>query len=193
MMKSSLLLASIALAFAATSPSQAAVETYKIDPAHSSVGFKVRHFFTPVPGSFGKFEGTIKVDRDNLENSSIDATIDTTSIDTANERRDKHLRSDDFFLVETYPKITFKSTSWKKTGDENEFEVTGDLTIKDVTKSVVLNVDLLGFGPGARDAYISGWQAETELDRNDFGITYGPAVVGSEVDITITVEAARQG
>ncbi len=192
MMKTSLLLTSIALAFATASPSQAAVETYRIDPAHSSVGFRVRHFFTPIPGSFGKFEGTITVDRDNLENSSMEATIDAASIHTANERRDNHLRSKDFFLVETHPTITFKSTSWKKTDDDDEFKVTGDLTIKGITKEVVLEVEVLGFGPGAQGSYISGWEAGAEIDRSDFGITYAPAMVGNEVKIVITVEARRQ-
>jgi len=191
-MKPKSLITSAALLLATALPSGAAVETYKIDPAHSAVTFKVRHFFTPVPGSFGKFEGTIKVDRENLENSSVEATIDATSVDTGHERRDNHLKNEDFFLVSEYPTITFKSTSWKKGASDDEFEVTGDLSIKDVTKSVVLDVKLLGFGEGMRGAFLSGWEAETEIDRRDFGVNYGAGVVGNDVDIQITVEAARQ-
>ena len=191
-MKPQLLITSAAFLLATAVPSGAAVETYTIDPAHSAVTFKVRHFFTPVPGSFGKFEGTIKVDRENLANSSVEATIDAASVDTGNERRDNHLKNEDFYLVSQYPTITFKSTSWKQGEGEDEFEVTGDLTIKDVTKSVVLAVKLLGFGEGMRDTYLSGWEAETEIDRRDFGVTYGTGVVGNDVDINITVEAARQ-
>lgn len=193
MNKISKLLASVVLiALSASLPAQAAVETYKIDPVHSSIAFKVRHFFTPVPGSFGKFEGTIKVDRDNLENNSMEASIDAASITTANEKRDSDLKSENFFLVEKFPHLTFKGKSWKKTG-ENQFSVTGDLTIKDVTKSVILDVKLLGFGPGMRGAFLSGWEATTKLDRTDYGMTYGPGFIGNEVDVSITVEAVRQG
>lgn len=170
---------------------RAAVETYQIDPVHSSVTFQVRHFFTPVPGSFHKFDGTISVDRDDLEKSSVDVSIDTTSVDTANAKRNGHLNSADFFDTAKFPKMTFKSTSWKQTGDDT-FDVTGDLTIKDVTQSVVLGVKLLGFGPGMGGAFLSGWEASTTLDRTDFGMTYGPGVVGNDVKVSITVEADRQ-
>lgn len=185
------LLTSAALALAVLSTASAAVETYKIDPAHSSVGFTVRHFFTKVPGVFGKTTGTIKVDRDNMEQSSVEATIDVASVNTREEKRDAHLKNKDFFLVEQFPTMTFKSKSWKKTG-EDTFDVTGDLTIKDKTKEVVLKVKLLGFGPGARGAQLSGWEAKTTLDRRDFGITYGQGVVGNEVDVSIDIEAILQ-
>lgn len=173
----------------------AAVETYKIDPAHSSVGFRIRHIFTQVPGEFTKFSGTITVDRDNLEKSSTEATIDTTSINTRQEKRDAHLKSGDFFQVEKYPSITFKSKSWKKTG-ENQFDVTGDLTIKDVTKEVVLKTKLLGFGPGMKPGtLLSGWEGTTKLNRKDFGISLNPMLekaLGEEVDVTINVEAGAE-
>ena len=129
------------------SAASAAVETYAIDPVHSSVAFSVRHFLTRVPGHFAKFTGTITVDRDNLENSSVVAAIDVGSVSTDNEKRDDHLKSPDFFDAAKFDSITFKSTSWKKTG-EGTFDVAGDLTIHGVTKPVVLKVDLLGFGPG---------------------------------------------
>jgi polyisoprenoid-binding protein YceI len=170
---------------------QAAVETYKIDPVHSSVGFAIRHFFTNVPGAFTKFSGTITVDRDHLENSSVAATIEVSSVDTRTEKRDNHLRSPDFFDAAKFPVMTFKSTAWKQTG-EGAFDVTGDLTIKDVTKPVVLKVKLLGFGPGMQGAMLSGWEASTTLNRNDFGITTFPKVLGDDVAVTITVEADQQ-
>lgn len=172
-------------------PAVGAVETYKIDPAHSSVGFSVRHFFTKVPGVFGKTTGTIVVDRENLEQSSVEAVIDVGSVDTREAKRDAHLKNQDFFLVEKFPTMTFKSKSWKKTGTDT-YDVAGDLTIKDQTKPVVLKVKLLGFGPGNRDAQLSGWEATTTLDRRDFGISYGQKVVGNEVDVTINVEAILQ-
>ncbi|MGA2446665.1 MAG: YceI family protein [Opitutaceae bacterium] len=169
----------------------AAVETYKIDPVHSSVGFTIRHFFTNVPGAFTKFSGTIVVDRDHLENSTVEARIEVASVDTRNSMRDDDLRSDKFFSTAKLPAITFKSKSWKKTG-EDAFDVTGDLTIRDVTKEVVLKTKSLGFGPGMRGAMLSGWEASTTINRNDFGITAYPKVLGDDVAVTITVEADLQ-
>jgi len=169
----------------------AAVETYKIDPVHSSVGFTIRHFFTNVPGAFTKFSGTIVVDRDHLENSTVEARIEVASVDTRNSMRDDDLRSDKFFSAAKLPAITFKSKSWKKTG-EDAFDVTGDLTIRDVTKEVVLKTKSLGFGPGMRGAMLSGWEASTTINRNDFGITAYPKVLGDDVAVTITVEADLQ-
>jgi polyisoprenoid-binding protein YceI len=185
------ILALVALSSGLVSVAPAAVETYAIDPVHSSVGFKVRHFLTKVPGSFTTFSGTITVDRDNLENSSVVAKIDVGSVTTGTEKRDNHLKSPDFFDVAKFDSITFTSTSWKKTGDAT-FDVTGDLTIHGVTKSVVLKVDLLGFGPGMMGAQLSGWDATTTIDRTDFGVD-GPAMLGkalgNEVAVTISIEA----
>jgi polyisoprenoid-binding protein YceI len=185
-----LLLAGLVLGFVGTA--SAAVETYAIDPAHSSVGFTVRHLFSQVPGSFTKFNGTLMVDRDHMENSSVEATIDIGSVNTAVEKRDNHLKSPDFFDAMKFPTITFKSKSWKKTGTDS-YDVTGDLTIKDVTKSVVLAVKVLGFGPGmGPGVMVSGWEGTTTLMRGDFGVN-GPAMlgkaVGDEVKVTISVEA----
>ena len=184
-----LALAAAALALASAAP--AAVETYTIDPVHSSVGFKIRHIVSHVPGQFTKFNGTLTVDRDNLENSAVEATIDVGSISTNNDRRNNHLRSPDFFEVAKFATMTFKSKAWKKTGDST-FDVTGDLTIKGVTKEVVLKVTLLGFAPGMGGGQTSGWEATTTLNRRDFGVN-GPAMLGNalgdEVAVSITVEA----
>jgi polyisoprenoid-binding protein YceI len=184
-----LALAAVAAGLASMAP--AATETYAIDPVHSSVGFKVRHFLTKVPGIFTKFSGTITVDRANLENSTVTATIDVGSVSTNNEKRDAHLKTPDFFDAANFGSITFTSTSWKKTGDTT-FDVTGDLTIRGTTKPVVLKVDLLGFGPGMMGAQLSGWDATTTLNRGDFGVK-GPAflgsALGSDVDVSISIEA----
>jgi polyisoprenoid-binding protein YceI len=173
---------------------QAAVETYKVDPVHSSVAFTIRHFVSKVPGSFTKFDGTIIVDRDNLEKSSVEATIAVGSVSTANTARDNHLKSPDFFDAAKFVSMTFKSKSWTKTGVD-AFDVTGDLTIKDVTKEVVLKVKLLGFGPGMKDAMLSGWEATTTLHKADFGVK-GPAMLGAalgdDVGVTIGIEADLQ-
>jgi len=184
-------LALTALLAGLASAASAAVETYAIDPVHSSVGFSVRHFFTKVPGTFTKFSGTITVDRDNLEKSTVVAEIDVGSVNTANEKRDTHLKSPDFFDAAKFTAITFTSTSWKKTGDST-FDVAGDLTIHGVTKPVVLKVTSLGFGPGMMGAQLSGWDATVTVSRADFGVN-GPAwlgtALGNDVAVSITVEA----
>jgi polyisoprenoid-binding protein YceI len=173
------------------SVASAAVETYTIDPVHSSVSFAVRHFLTKVPGRFTRFSGVIVVDRDNLENSTVSAVIDVGSVNTANEKRDADLRTPNFFDAAQFASITFRSTSWKKTGDTT-FDVAGDLSIHGVTKPVVLKVDLLGFGPGMMGAQLSGWDASVTLDRQDFGVK-GPAMLGTalgnEVGVSINIEA----
>jgi len=189
----SLILAAVSLASLgfASLASRAAVETYAIDSVHSNVAFSIRHFVSKVPGNFTKLSGTIKVDRENLEKSTVNAIIDVSSVTTSNDARDKHLKSDAFFDVAKYPTARFVSIAWKKTG-ENTFDITGDLTIHGITKSVVLNAELLGFGAGMEGVQLSGWQATTTLKRSDFGMS-GPAVLGAalgdEVAITINVEA----
>jgi polyisoprenoid-binding protein YceI len=179
-----------AAASALVSASSAAVETFKIDPVHSSVGFTIRHIVSKVPGSFTTFSGTVLVDKDNMENNSVEATIDVGSVETRNDHRNAHLKSPDFFDAVKFPTITFKSTSWKKTGD-GAYDVTGNLTIKDVTKEVVLKTTFLGFGPGMKGSTSSGWEATTTLNRTDFGVI-GPAGLGAMVgnDVAITIEVA---
>jgi polyisoprenoid-binding protein YceI len=180
-----------AVASGLVSAASAAVETYTIDPVHSAVGFSIRHFVSKVPGRFTQFSGTITVDRDNLENSSVDAVIEVGSLNTFNDHRDADLKSPGYFDATKFGTITFKSSSWKKTGDST-FDVTGNLTIKGVTKEVVLKVNLLGFGPGMRGAQLSGWEASTTIARRDFGVD-GPAMMvkalGDEVAISISIEA----
>jgi polyisoprenoid-binding protein YceI len=188
------LVALIGFVSALSTAASAAVETYNIDPVHSSVGFTVRHIVSHVPGQFTKFSGAVVVDRDNLENSSVQAVIEVGSVSTNNEKRNAHLLSADFFDAGKFTTITFKSKSWKKTGDST-FDVTGDLTIKDVTKEVVLKVALLGFAPGMGGTQVSGWEATTTVNRTDFGVN-GPAMLGKalgdDVAVSITVEADLQ-
>ena len=175
------------LALGAPLPASAAVETYDIDPVHTWVGFNVRHFFTKVPGSFTKVKGAIVVDRDQLENSTVETVIEVASIDTRVKMHDDDLRTR-FFAATEFPVITFKSKAWKKTGDQT-YDVTGDLKIRSVTKEIVLKVKSLGFGPGMRGAPISGWEASTTLDRRDFGVSADQDSVATQVEIVINVEA----
>lgn len=168
--------------------------TWNLDSAHSSADFKVRHMMvTNVNGTFGSLEGTIEFDADNPGDASVEATIDAASISTGAEDRDNHLRSGDFFEVEKYPNITFKSTDVNVTGD-NTAEVTGDLTIRDVTKSITLDVTLVGvmenspFGDTR-----AGFEATTTINREDFGLTWNQALESGGVlvskEVKISLEA----
>ena len=184
----------VAVALALVSATSAAVETYTIDPVHSSIAFNIRHFVAKVPGKFSKVSGTITVDRDNPASNRAEATIEVASIDTGNQKRDTHLRSGDFFDAARFQSMTFKSKSWKKTG-EDTFDVVGDLTIKDVTKEVILKVTSLGFGPGGSPGVqLSGWEATTTINKKEFNVKDPPmldAALGDDVTITINVEAKK--
>jgi len=182
----SLIIAGITIGSLASA--KAAVETYNIDPVHTWVGFSIAHFFTKVPGYFSKVKGTIVVDRDHLENSTVEAVIQVASITTNTKMRDDDLRSTNFFAAAQFPTMTFKSESWKSTGD-NTYAVTGTLTMKNVAKEVVLKVTSLGFGPGMKGAAISGWEAKLTLDRRDFDIAADQGLIGNSVDVLINVEA----
>lgn len=170
-----------------------AVDTFVIDKAHSTMGFQIRHLFSKVPGKFNDFSGQIQFDEANPEQSSVEVTIKTTSIDTGVKMRDDDLRSSHFFDTAKFPQITFKSTSVKKTG-ENTADVTGDLTMHGVTKPVVLKVELLGKGAGPKNSTVSGWDASTAFKRSDFGLSWnqvieGTQMVGDDVQIELHVEA----
>lgn len=171
----------------------AAAGTYTIDQAHSDVSFKVRHLVSKTAGQFTEFHGSIVADFENLDASSVEFTIDAASIDTQNEDRDKHLRSEDFFNVETFPEIIFTSSKITKSGEQS-FAVTGTLTMHGVAKTVTLPVTFLGKIKGPRGGTVAGWEIETTLDRKDFGIIWnraldaGGMILGDEVEITINLE-----
>jgi polyisoprenoid-binding protein YceI len=175
-------------AFSSLTSAKAAVETYDIDPMHTWVGFSIGHFFTKVPGYFGKVKGNIVVDREHLENSAVEAVIEVASITTTAKMRDDDLRSTNFFAAATFPAMTFKSKSWKNAGD-GTYAVTGILKMKSVAKEVVLKVVSRGFGPGMKGAAISGWEASVTLDRRDFDITADQGMIGNNVDVLIEIEA----
>lgn len=167
---------------------------YKVDPMHSKVGFEVPHLvISSVEGKFTKMDGQITLDKD-FQKSKVTATADTDSIDTGVKDRDLHLRSADFFDSKNHPKLTFTSTSIK--GKPESFKMTGDLTIRGVTKKVTFNAKYLG---SAKDAYgndKAAFVATAEINRQDFGLTWsklvevGP-VVGDKVQIELKIQAAR--
>ena len=170
-----------------------AAETFKIDPAHTETGFTVKHLLiSNVRGQFGKTEGVVVYDEADPSRSRVEATIDVASVNTRDEKRDGHLKSPDFFDVAKYPTITFKSTKVEKAG-AGALKVTGNLTMKGVTKQVVLDVA----GPSAevKDPYGNvrrGLSATTELNRKDFGVSYGPdAMVSDLVKVQIDAELIK--
>jgi polyisoprenoid-binding protein YceI len=176
-----------ALAMAATAAAQAG--TWQIDPNHSAAQFSVRHLgVSTVRGAFMKVAGSAKHDPADPSKDSLEATIDTNSVDTRVQMRDNDLRSPNFFDVQKYPTITFHSKSTKVAG-AGKLQITGDLTIHGVTKEVVLDVD----GPSAavKDPWGNqriGASAATKINRQDFGVSGAPGVVGDEITITIDVE-----
>ena len=188
MKRSILALVFAGLALGSLASAEAAVETYDIDPVHTWVGFTISHFFTKVPGYFGKLKGTIVVDRDHLENTTTEAVIEVASITTNTRMRDDDLRSTNFFAAARFPAMTFKSKAWKSTGG-GTYAVTCVLTMKSMAKEVVLTVTSLGFGPGMKGATISGWEASVTLDRRDFDIAADQGMIGNSVDVVIHVEA----
>ena len=172
-----------------------AADTYKIDPNHSTVGFKVRHLFGNVTGRFTDIAGAINLDADHPEQSSVSCVIQAKSIDTANSKRDDHLRSPDFFDAAKIPTLAFTSKSVKQLGPDSA-DVTGDLTMHGVTKEVVLHVKLLGKGNGMNGIAQTGWEATTSLSRKDYGLTWskaieGTEVVGDQIDIDLQIEADK--
>ncbi len=174
----------------------AAPETYEIDSAHSSIGFKVKHLFSYVTGRFDTVEGVIVLDPDKPEASTVNVSIKADSINTANAKRDAHLKTEDFFAVEKHPVLTFASKSVQKTGDDTA-DVIGDLTMHGVTKEVPLKVQFLGKGPGMQGETRSGFQATTSLKRSEFGLTWGKVVegtqlVGDDVIINLEVEGVKK-
>ena len=187
-----------ALSLALLLPALASADpvVYKVDPDHSGVGFTIRHFVSNVSGRFQDFDGVVKYDKANPAASSVSFTVQAKSIDTANSDRDNHLRSPDFFDVEKFPTWTFTSTSVKAV-DADTLEVTGDMTIKGVTRKVTIPVDVLGSVKTPRGEK-AGFETSFKLDRKEYGITWnraldtGGAILGDDVKINISVESDRQ-
>src|SRR3954447_26046646 len=169
------------------------VGTWDIDPVHSTVGFVVRHMMvSKVRGFFRDFSGEI-VTAEDPANSSVTAAIELASIDTRQEQRDAHIRSADFFHVESHPTMTFRSTAVRTEGAD--WFVDGELTIKGNTRPVTLELELNGFGPDAFGGTRAGFSARTEINRNDFGVDIkmpmdgGGVVVGDKVTVELEIEA----
>ena len=171
---------------------------WAIDPMHSEVQFKIKHLvISTVSGFFKSFEGSLETVNDDFEDADIAFSLDIDSIDTNQAQRDGHLKSPEFFDAEKYPKISFKSTSFKKTGDD-EYALVGDLTIKDVTKSVTLAAE---YGGSTNDFYgntKAGFEVTGKINRKEFGLTWdgiteaGSIVLGEDVKLLINIQFAKQ-
>ncbi|TGD81469.1 YceI family protein [Hymenobacter wooponensis] len=175
-----------------------ATTTWVIDPTHSEVQFKIKHLvISTVTGSFKKFEGKAVTENHSFEGAQITFALDVNSIDTNQEQRDEHLRNNDFFDVAAYPQITFTSTSLTKV-DDDEYKLVGNLTVKDVTKPVTLNVE---YGGTATDFYgneKAGFEITGKINRKEFGLTFhavteaGSIVLGDEVKLSASVQLVKQ-
>ena len=172
---------------------QAQAVTYRIDPVHSFIIFRVKHLNTGFAyGRFNTFSGTIVVDEKNPANSSIELEIDANSVDTGNSQRDDHLRSPDFFSARQFPKITFKSTRVRKINDTT-VEVQGDLTMRGVTRPITARVTFTGKGRNQRGQEIIGFETTFTIRRSQFNINYGlNGGLADEVRVTFAVEGIRQ-
>jgi polyisoprenoid-binding protein YceI len=169
-----------------------AQDTYKIDPVHSEVSFKIRHLLAKTSGRFTKFTGTIKVDTADISKSSVEVSIEAASINTDNEARDKHLKGAEFFDVEKFATITFKSTSVREVV-KGKLEVTGDFTLHGVTKRITFPITNAGTMPGMQPgSVVAGFtDGAVTINRNDFGIKIYPGALGDEVAISLNIEAGK--
>jgi len=181
------------LALALPALASAAPVVYKVDPDHSSVGFSIRHFVSNVQGRFKDFDGTVKYDKQNPAASSVEFTAQVASIDTDNKDRDNHLKSPDFFDAAKFPTMTFTSSS-VKAKDANTLDVTGNLTIHGVTKTVTIPVSVLGT-VAAQGREKAGFESNFTIDRKDYGVQWnrvldtGGTMLGNDVKIVVSVEA----
>lgn len=171
---------------------------WALDTAHTSVQFSAKHMMiSTVRGHFGEVTGELQLDEKDFTKSALDVKIDLAGLTTRDEKRDAHLRSGDFFDVETYPTATFKSTRIEKTGTDT-YKVTGDLTIRDITKEVVLDTDFEGFNTSPWGSQVLAFTANTKINRKDFNLNWnvaletGGVLVGDNIKIEIDVEAIKQ-
>ncbi|MHC0038416.1 YceI family protein [Pseudoneobacillus sp. C159] len=171
---------------------------WALDPAHSSVEFSVRHMmFAKVNGAFNSFDATIEANPTDLTAANIEFTVDVTSVDTRNADRDNHLRSGDFFDVENHPKMTFKSTNIVKTS-EGVYDVTGDLTLRGLTRPETFVVTFEGTGKDPWGNEKVGFSAEGKIKRSEYGLTWnaaletGGVLVGDDIKVSLIIQAAKQ-
>jgi polyisoprenoid-binding protein YceI len=178
--------------FASAGTTPALADSFKIDPFHSSILFKVGHFGVGnVYGRFDTFSGTFTLDQNDPSKDAVSVEIKTDTVDTNAPKRDADIKGPDFLNTAQFPTATFKSTSVKKI-DDKTYEVTGDFTLRGVTKPLTLNVQAIGSGPGPKGEFRSGWEATTTLKRSDFEVKALLPAVTDEVGLRIAVEGIKQ-
>ena len=193
-MKKLLLASAVSFTMAGGAQASEHSGTYAFDTegAHQFVTFKISHLgYSWLYGRFNDFDGQFVYDAENPENSSVQVTVDTSSVDSNHAERDKHLRSDDFLHVSEYPEATFKSKR-VEVDEEGEAEIIGDLTLRGVTKEITLDVEMLGHGDDPWGGYRMGFEAETEFKLSDFGIPMDLGKASETVEMIISVEGIRQ-
>lgn len=169
-----------------------AADTYTIDPVHSEIGFRIRHLVAKTSGRFLKFQGSIRMDEANQTKSSVEVRIDSASIATDSEARDKHLRTPEFFDVAKYSELSFKSVAVKEVA-KGKLEVTGDFTMHGVTKRIMIPVSILGAQLAPMDKKVhAGFEGALKLNRSEYGISSYPGMLGEEVEINLNIEAIKE-
>jgi polyisoprenoid-binding protein YceI len=172
-------------------------DTYKVDPQHSETTFRVRHMMSKVTGKFDDISGTVNIDPKKPSASSVEFSINAESVNSGVADRDKELRTADFFYVEKFPRITFKSTSIAPTKTKNVYNVTGNLTMRGVTKKITLPVTFLGYGKDPWGNSLAGFSTHTTLNRKDYGINWnktldnGGLLLSDDVEINIELEMKK--
>lgn len=178
-------------------PAALSADTYTVDSTHSEVSFRIRHFVSQTPGKFSDYAATFELDPKNLESSKVDFVIQAASIDTDNDDRDKHLRSEDFFWVETHPTLSFRSSKIRNVGGDR-FEVTGTMSIRGVEKVITVPVEFLGFIKDPWGGERAGFESTFTINRKDYGIEWNKAldaggfVLGEEVKVTLNLELVKK-
>ena len=168
-----------------------AADTYEIDTAHSMILFRAKHSGVSYNyGRFNEFTGKLMIDETDISKSTVEFEVKTASVDTANEKRDQHLRSSDFFSAKQFPVITFKSTKVSmKDGKEDMLEITGDLELLGVKKSITVDVEITGKAKGRQGEPLIGFESIFTIKRSEFGMTYGAGAVSDDIRLIVTIEA----
>ena len=189
-----LVLALLIIGFTGSTQLADAADTYEIDTAHSMILFRAKHKGISYNyGRFNEFTGKITMDETDISKSIVEFEIKTASVDTANNKRDQHLRSPDFFSAKQFPVITFKSTKVNtKEGEEDMLEVTGDIEILGVNKSITVDVAITGRGKGQRGESLIGFESVFTIKRSEFGMTFGTEFASDDIRLIVTIEAMQK-
>lgn len=191
-MKTKILVLLLLIGFTGVTQLADAADLYQIDAAHSMIIFRAKHMGVSYNyGRFNEFTGKLMLDESDTSKSMVEFEVKTESVDTANEKRDQHLRSPDFFNAKQFPVITFKSTKVKRV-DDDKLEVTGDLELHGMKKSITVEVEITGKGKGRQGESLIGFESTFTIKRSEFGMNYGMGAVSDDIRLTVSVEAVQK-